>query len=301
MFFTIPCLISYYGMSLSALRSLNIIMPIWFTGELRWAVPAAISTPPWMPPFFSDTSSHSGASLAYECNWVTVHRWSFAAWSPSTIFSWRLTFAIGVCSAFLSIQQLGTSCALSPTTVGAREHSTPCKPFVSRSGANVLQFSVVNEFRDMAERGPHTRGHVNREQRCTPGLAELPWTGRPTGSGKSRILLTLCGVHHKKSVQMTGVPSQSVWQRPRLPLFTPNVEKERECRELASAPLLAAASWGSQMDLITVSQKGNILELDRGQWWRGLESPRLWGREDNVCNISLGCKDPSYCCFIGWG
>lgn len=114
----------------------------------------------------------------------------------------------------------------------------------------------------MAERAPHNRGHVNREQRSTPGLAELPWTGRPTGSGESKILLTMCGVHHKKSVQMTDAPSQSVWQRPRLPLFTPDVEKERECREVASAPLLAAASWGSQMDLITVSQKGNILELD---------------------------------------
>lgn len=82
---------------------------------------------------------------------------------------------------------------------------------------------------------------------------------------------------------------------------TPDVEKKRECGD-ASAPPLAAASWGSQMDLLTVSQEGDILELDCGDD-DDMVLNLLVSEEERMTSVVLarGCKDSSYCCIIGWG
>lgn len=113
--FIIQGSMSHYGMHTmsSALKSFNLTMPIWFAGELvslRWAVPAAINTPLWTAPVYSDTSTHSGLLWYLRVN---VHRYSPAAWSPNAIFSPRWSYTIGVCSIFIA-----------PTAVRAHEYRT---------------------------------------------------------------------------------------------------------------------------------------------------------------------------------
>lgn len=49
---------------------------------------------------------------------------------------------------------------------------------------------------------------------------------------------------------------------PCLPSTTPVIEEEKEWGDVTSAPSLVATSWGFQIDLLAVSQVGDMLELN---------------------------------------